>query len=183
MKRILSREKLALAAMVLVLVLPLVLVTAYIVQKHHWAQDRLAELEPRYARLIGMEADQSELEKASVQARALLSQYTYPSSQDVSQAGNDAQQRVRNIFTAAGLEIVSSQILAPKTEKNFDRIPLAVRTEGQLLGLQSALIGLSNQSPAILIEGFNVQTVGAVKADKPQRLAVQFNLVALREHP
>ena len=183
MKRIFNREKIALAITLLLLVLPLALAGAYMVQKHRWAQDRLAELEPRYARLLGMEAAQGELEKTATQARALLDQYAYPASQDVSRAGNDAQQRIRNIFSAAGLDIVSSQVLAPKAEKSFDRIPLAVRAEGQLLALQSALVGLSSQSPAILIEGFNVQTVGAVKADKPQRLGVQFNLSVLREHP
>lgn len=183
MKRILNREKVALAVTLLLLVLPLALAGMYMVQKHRWAQDRLAELEPRYARLLGMEASQGELEKTAAQARALLTQYAYPASQDVSQAGNDAQQRIRNIFSAAGLEIVSSQVLAPKPEKTFDRIPLSVRAEGQLLALQSALVGLSSQSPAILIEGFNVQTIGAVRADRPQRLGVQFNLSVLREHP
>lgn len=183
MKRFLTREKAALCITLLVLLLPLILAGLYVAQKHRWAQDRLAELEPRYARRLGMEVHRDELEKAMTQARSLLTQYAYPASQDVSQAGNDAQQRIRNIFSAAGLEIVSSQVLAPKSEKTFDRIPLSVRTEGQLLALQSALVGLSSQSPAILIEGFNVQTIGAVKADKPQRLGVQFSLSVLREHP
>ena len=183
MKRILNREKIALAITLLVVVLPLMLAGMYVFQKHRWAQDRMAELEPRYARLLGIEANQAELLKTAAQARTLLTQYAYPPSQDVSQAGNDAQQRIRNIFSAAGLDIVSSQVLAPKAEKAFDRIPLSVRAEGQLLALQSALVGLSSQSPAILIEGLNVQTVGAVRADKPQRLGVQFSLSVLREQP
>ena len=100
--------------------------------------------------------------------------------------GRNSQSPVRsglNNHTRAGLDIVSSQVLAPKSEKTFDRIPLSVRAEGQLLALQSALVGLSSQSPAILIEGLNVQTVGAVRADKPQRLGVQFSLSVLREQP
>ena len=51
------------------------------------------------------------------------------------------------------------------------------------LALQTALVGLTGQSPAILVDGVAVQTIGAVKADKPQRLGVQFNLSVLREQP
>ena len=183
MKRTLSREKVALAITLVLLMLPIVLGGWYIAQKHRWAQDRLAELEPRYARLLGMEAKGEELKKTAAQARELLAHHVYPASQDVSQAGNDAQQRIRNIFTAAGLDIVSSQVLAPKSEKSFDRILLSVRAEGQLLALQSALVGLSSQSPTILIDGFSVQTVGAARATVPQRLGAQFNFSVLREHP
>ena len=183
MKQFVIREKAALAVSLLVLVLPLALAGWYVFQKHRWAQDRLQELEPRYARMLGMEAHTEDLEKARNEARNLLTRYTYPASRDVSQAGNDAQQRVRNIFSAAGLEIVSSQVMPAKTEKSFDRIPLAVRTEGELLALQTALVGLTGQSPAILVDGVAVQTIGAVKADKPQRLGVQFNLSVLREQP
>ena len=183
MKRALSREKLALVVTLALLAVPLVVGGAYVFQKHRWAQARLAELEPRYARLLGFDAHQSELAKTSEQARSLLGKFTYPASQDVTQAGNDGQQRVRNIFSAAGLDIVSSQVLPPKQEKYFDRIPLSVRAEGRLLALQTALVGLSSQSPAILVDGFTVQTIGAVRADVPQRLGIQFNLSVLREQP
>lgn len=183
MKRFLSREKLALIVTLALLAVPLVMAGAYVFQKHRWAQARLAELEPRYARLLGFEANQDELAKTSENARSLLSKFAYPASQDVTQAGNDAQQRVRSIFSAAGLDIVSSQVLPPKQEKSFDRIPVSVRAEGRLLALQTALVGLSSQSPAILIDGFTVQTIGAVRADVPQRLGIQFNLSVLRERP
>lgn len=183
MKSLLSREKVAVVLTLLLLALPIVMGGWYIAQKYHWAQNRLTELEPRYARLLGMEASADDLKRAVKQTHDQLRHHVYPVSQDVSQAGNDAQQRIRNIFSAAGLEIVSSQVLAPKTEKNFDRIPLSVRAEGQLLALQSALIGLSSQSPSIFIDGFSVQTIGAVKAERPQRLGAQFTFSVLREHP
>src|SRR5690606_16197252 len=110
-------------------------------------------------------------------------QYAYPESLDVTQAGNDAQQRVRSLFTAAGLQIVSSQVLAPKTDKGFDRIPMTVRSEGELMGLQAALVGITNQAPIILVDGVSVKTVGAIKSKEPQRLDIQFNLSVLQVHP
>ena len=182
MKRHLNRQW-ALAITLLALLLPLILLGWYVAQKHHSAQSQITQVAPRHARLLGMQQHADDLDTALTQARALLGQYAYASSQDVSQAGNDAQQRIRSIFTAAGLDIVSSQVLAPKPDTPFDRIPLTVRAEGQLLTLQTALIGLENQTPAILIEGFSVNTIGAVKAETPQRLAILFNLSVLREQP
>ena len=42
-----SRRNLLLVGTVFVLLLPLVLLGAYVAQKHQWAEQRMAELEPR----------------------------------------------------------------------------------------------------------------------------------------
>ena len=153
---------------------------AYLFAKHKFAEEQLVKLEPRIARLAGLKSDKALLEEKSKLVGETLQKQTYPASQDVTQSGNDAQQKLRALFSAAGLEVVSSQVLAPKQEKDFDRIPLVFRLEGQLAGLQSAMLILSAQSPVVLVEGFNVQTVGYVRAESPQRLAIQFNLAVLR---
>lgn len=182
MKQYLRRETAALAITLAALALPLAGVALYVYQKHQWAQDRLSELEPRYARLLGMEAGAESLRQASERAQALLAQYIYPQEQDANQAGNDAQQRVRSILTSAGLSIASSQVLAPKEEKGFERIPVSVRAEGEMLALQTALAGLAEQKPAILIDAMVVQGYGApVKG--VQTLAVQFSFSVLRVLP
>ena len=79
--------------------------------------------------------------------------------------------------------MVSSQVLPAKADGKFDRIPLTVRLEGELPALQAALTILAGQSPAIGFEGLSVQTIGAVKAEVPQRLNIQFNLFVLRARP
>ncbi len=155
----------------------------YVYEKHQTAARRIAELEPRHARMQGLKGSASALEQAQSQAQGVVGQYVFPAETDANQVGNAAQQRVRNLFTTAGLQIVSSQVLPAKIEKNYDRVPLAVRAEGDLLALQGALVGLSGQMPAIVVRGMNVQTVGSVRADAPQRLAVQFDLFVLRGHP
>ncbi len=183
MKNLFLRRNLVFALMACMLLVPLVAAGWYVVVKHKWAEEQLSIVEPRYARVLGIELGQADLEAALDAARAQAARYAYPESLDVTQAGNDAQQRVRSLFTAAGLQIVSSQVLAPKTENGFDRIPMAVRSEGELMGVQAALIGLTDQVPVILVDGVSVQTIGAVKAEVPQRLAIQFNLSVLRVHP
>jgi general secretion pathway protein M len=157
--------------------------STFVLDKYRAAQSHIAELEPRYARLQGMRASRQELDESDAKAAALLTRFAYPSTQEVTQAGNDAQQRLRTIFAGAGLEVVSSQVLPAKTEKEFDRIPLSVRVDGELLGLQSALVVLSSQTPAVMVEALTVQAIGAVRPDKPQRLSSQFTFYVLRVRP
>ena len=152
----------------------------YVQSKHEWATNRLQEIEQRHARLSGLELRAGELEQAEARARVKLAALVYPTTQDISQAGNDAQTRVRDTVTRAGLQVMSSQVLAPKVDRAFDRIPMSVRLEGELPALQTALAVLEDLSPAVYVESMNVQTIGAVKAELPQRLGIQFSLYVLR---
>ena len=179
----LGRQGLTIAAGLAVLVMGLFMGGTYIFERYRAAQTRVAELEPRYARLQGMRASRQELDETDAKATALVERFAYPSTLEVTQAGNDAQQRLRTIFAGAGLEVVSSQVLPSKVEKEFDRIPLSFRVDGELLGLQSALVVLSSQTPAVMVEALTVQAVGAVRADKPQRLSSQFSFYVLRVRP
>ena len=184
MTRLKTRQTLVLAGTILVLLLPLALLGSYVAQKHQWAEQRLAELEPRYARLLGLEEQKAGIEAALLQAQALRSQYIYPATQDAAQTGNAAQQRVRDIFSSAGLQILSSQALPAKAEKGFDRIPLSVRTEGDMLAVQSALAVLTSQSPAILIDDLDIQLQGNLSNSDSKtapRLGAHFSLSVLRE--
>lgn len=91
---------------------------------------------------------------------------------------------MRDIFSSAGLQILSSQALPAKTEKGFDRIALSVRAEGDMLAVQSALAVLTSQSPAIVIDDLDIQLQGSLSnADSKTapRLGANFSLSVLRE--
>ncbi len=183
MNRSHHREHLVLAISILILLVPLIIGGVYIYQKNQWARDRMGELEPRYARLLGMEAGQQDLIQAGSHAASILAQYVYSAEKDASQAGNDAQQKLRDVFSAAGLQIVSSQVLSPKQEKGFDRVVITLSAEGTLLNLQGALVGLSGQKPAIFVDSMSASVVGEAKPDMEPRLTVQFSLSVLRVRP
>lgn len=153
---------------------------AYVASRHVWAQDRLAEVEPRYARLVGLGESGPALDAALVERRAFLTRHAYPASQDVARAGSDALQKARESLSRAGLDVSTTQVLAPKEIDGFDRIPLMLRAEGELPALQSALTVLPTLSPSLFFESFNVQTVGMPRAEGPQRLTLQANLFVLR---
>lgn len=171
----------AVAAVAGLLVFALLGVGGWLVwQKHQQVETTLGDMEIRYARLLGLKANQALLEQGSAAAETMLNRHAYAAGQDATQAGNDAQQRVRALFAGAGLEVVSLQILPLKAEKQFDRIPLTVRLEGTATALQSALVVLAKQSPSVFVDTFALQTIGVVKADTPQRLGIQLSLYVMR---
>ena len=184
MNPIALRRAALLALALAVALLPVAGGAWYVLHKHTWAQERLAQLEPRYARLLGLEAQRTELQAALQRAGTLRGQYIYPATQDEAQTGNQAQQKVRDIFTAAGLPVISSQVLPSKGEKGFDRIPLVVRAEGEILAVQSALAVLGNQQPVIVINELDIQVQGGLanlNLKLAPRLSAQFTLSVMRE--
>ena len=183
MKLNIRRESATVLIMLALLALPLMVAGFYFYQKHQWAENRLDEVEPRYARLLGLEASSEDLSKAQAHGQKLIAQYVYPQEEDTNQTGNTVQQRIRSILVAAGLDIASSQVLPAKEEKGFERIPLSVRAEGEMVSLQAALTGLVTENPAILIDTLVVQGYGAPSKNGVQRLSVQLNLIVLRRRP
>jgi len=183
MKSISSREGMILICTVALAIAPLAMLGWYIAEKHQNAEIQLAQMEPRYARLMGLQAQRTDIEDLLSRARGARGQYIYPASQDANQTGNAAQQRIRDIFSAAGLQVISSQVLPSKEEKGFDRIPLTVRTEGEMLALQSALAVLTSQLPIILVNDLEIQVQGYGNPDPKAapRLSAQFGLSVLRE--
>lgn len=168
------------ALIVLILLLPLAGAGLYVWTQHQRVQNHLADLEPRYARLAGLMERQTDLKTLGIQATAHLSRLTYPASQDVTQAGNDAQQRIRGLFADSKLDIISIQVLPTKEEGKFDRILINLRVEGDLSGIQDALMKLENQSPTVQVDSLALQTIGAVKPASVQRLGGQFSFSILR---
>lgn len=166
--------------------LPLAAGAWYVLRKHVWAQEQLDQLAPRYARLVGMQQQGAELQAASEQAAALRARTIYPVVQDEAQTGNQMQQKVRDIFSAAGLQVISSQVLPAKEDKGFDRVTLSLRAEGEQLAVQTALAVLGQQQPVIFIDELNIQVQGALTNLNPRfapRLVAQFTLSVLRERP
>ncbi|RYF02296.1 MAG: general secretion pathway protein GspM [Comamonadaceae bacterium] len=186
MKTMRARDLALVAGTVAVVLIPLLAAAWYVAEKHQWAQEQLSKLEPRHARLLGLEAQKADIATVLAQANQSRSQYIYPAAQDSTQTGNMAQQKVRDIFSAAGLQIRSSQVLPPKSENGFDRIPLTLRTEGDLIAVQSALAVLSSQLPIIIVDDLEIQLMGGLAGANPKfapKLSAQFGLSVLRELP
>lgn len=159
----------------------LVFFAAYTVWiKHNRVQGILTDLEPRYARLQGLLDRQADVVAMDAKAKEQLLQLAFPATVDLVKTGNDAQQRIRSLFTDSRLDVVSIQILPGKIEGEFDRISISLRVEGNLADIQTALGRLAEQSPVIVIDSIMLQTVGAARPSNVQRTAGQFAFSVFR---
>jgi len=152
----------------------------FVYTTHQRDQVMLNTIEPRFARLSGLAQDKGQLAAAAAATRSALSRHLYPVTREVSQAGNDAQQRARDVFSKAGLEVLSSQVLPAKVGKQFDRIPVTLRVDGEYLAFQTALAAMPSLTPTLFVEGFNIQSLPGASPATPFRLVVQIEMFVLR---
>lgn len=171
------------ALTVLLLLLPVLGAGVFVWSRHVAVQSLLDTLEPRYARLLGMVEHKAELQTSGLQVREQLSRLAYPAGQDVTQAGNDAQQRIRALFADSKLNVLSIQVLPAKVEGQFDYIPISLRVEGDLTGMINALSLLASQTPMVVADEVTLQTVGMVLPASAQNLVGQFRFSVRRLHP
>jgi general secretion pathway protein M len=168
------------ALILLFLLTPVVGTGLFMWFKHQQFLAGLADNDPRYARLQGLINHQADLQALTGKVNDALMRLTYPASQDVAKAGNDAQQSIRSLFADSHLEIISIQVMPAKEEGQFNRISISLRVEGDLAGLQSALEKLPGLTPMVLVDNMSLQTIGAVRPASVQRLGAQFSLSVFR---
>lgn len=177
-----SRPYIVIGVSMLMVLAILSVPVSYVVSKHRWAEAKLAEIEPRYARLKGLESVAEELKSSAAEAEAAVARVAYPASLDIGQAGNDAQQRARRAVEGAGMTISSSQVLPAQKENGFDRIPIALRGEGTLPQLQVALAALAASTPALTIESLSLRGISRGTGGA-QQLQAQLTLFVLHSTP
>lgn len=149
---------------------------------HQEAAQQIETLEPRIARLAGLGSDRTKLAEGAKALTEQVQRHAYPASRDATQAGNDAQQRARELFARAGLEVASIQVLPPRTSGGFDRIPITLRVDGELAAVQAALATLASASPTLFVEGFSMQGANGAEPAAP-RVMAELQLFALRVRP
>lgn len=179
-----SRRALAWASVFWLLLIATLVALAgqWVWQRHQAWQQLLQTLEPRIARLEGLAGSREPLQQAVQQTERDVLRHAYASTRDASQAANDAQQRVRELFSRPGLDLLSLQVLPARTATAFDRIPIAARVDGELAVLQATLAALPTLSPSVFVEGFALQGASAGEAAAP-RVVAELQLYVLRVRP
>jgi general secretion pathway protein M len=163
------------AALLLVL-----LAGQFVVRKHLWAAHAIEEIEPRFARQLGLRDSAAQLEEGLKQARAALARLGHPAERDPAQVGNDLQQVARKALQTAGMSVISSQVQAPRSEGGVDRISVALQSEGGLSAIQIALTALHAESPAIAVDSLALQATGRNADDGSPLLSCRITVSVLR---
>lgn len=143
------------------------------------AINELAQIEPRFARLLGISAGRDRIAAAATETALDLRRHAYGPAQDASRAANDAQQRLSDLFGKSGLDVISMQVLPARQSPHFERISVSLRVEGDLQALQAALAALPSLSPSIYVEGFVLQSAASAE-NLPVRVVCELQLFALR---
>lgn len=152
----------------------------YVVGKHVWATERLEEIEPRYARLMGLRDAGPELDAGLKRARAALRRLGYTADHDAAQIGNDLQQVARRALQAAGLSVTSSQVLAPRADAGVERIGVSLQAEGALSGVQVALAALQTEAPRMALDTIVLQSTGRFAEDGTPNVSCRITVAVLK---
>jgi len=155
----------------------------YAWERQQAAESALADIEPRYARLLGLQQSDVPLKKAVLGAFEGLRRWAYPADQDPGKAGNDVQQRARRAAEVGGMNIVSSQILAPRTEGGLEQIPVSLTVEGTVQSLQATLANMTGDRPTIFIDTLSLRAIDKGDLKQPQQVSANLVVLSLRMQP
>ncbi len=180
MNRFGSRALIAVASTLGVVALLVLLGGHFVWQKQVWAAEKLAEIEPRHARLLGLRDAGASLEQGLKQMRAAASQLGYPAERDAAQVGIDLQQVARKALQAAGLAVANSQVRPARSEAGFDRIGVALQAEGSLRSVQLALAALQAERPTLMIDDLVLQWTGRSAEDRTPIVSCRLTVSVLR---
>ena len=174
------RERILLLVTLSVLVLAVLAAVGYGAQKYLQAQARIAELTPRYQRLEGSWLAREDMQTAQQAASQLLDAYAYPASMDTGTLGTDIQQKIRNLFAGAGVDLASSQVMPEREDGNLLLVPVTVRASGSIDGIRNVLAQLAAQTPYIRLESLNLQQGRKLNLHTPVTINMQATLVVWR---
>lgn len=166
----------------LMLSLPLLLLLGmglWVYDKHQWALQELATVEPRYARMLGMREQQGEIDQALQRLQALRAQYIYPGAEAGAQAGAAVQQKLRSIMGVAGLSVTSSQVQVRPAEEEkspYERIVISITAEGEMANVYTALQGLYDIRPTIWVDELSINRNGNLDSGAGVQVAPVMNL-------
>lgn len=150
--------------------------------RHAAYGEALSDIEPRVARLRGLLEAQGDIKAALIGAQGQLAQYAYAADTESTRAAADMQQQARRAAERAGLSVVSSQALPPKSEGGLEIHTLTLNVQGSYEGVVSVLEALARQKPRIQIDGLTLQTSRRPGADSSEIYA-QLRLVTWKMMP
>lgn len=153
----------------------------YVHNKQAFVDKRLAELEPRYARLKGLMLSEKALREASAETGKGIQTATYPASLDIDRASSELQQRAKKMFETAGVTVVTSRILEPKSGKNFDVLSVSFSVNAGLSNLQTALALVRQDAPLLKLDEFVLQPLRRQLQSDPEFVTCTMTISALRK--
>lgn len=182
MTRFPGRAARIVAALILGCVLLLALLFAFeLSSRYRWASDTLEMIEPRYARLAGVQRAGEEIVARRDEAREVLLRVAHPPDTEIPRIGTDLQQRIRRIAEEYDVRVSGSQIMPAREEGALMTISINASMDGEIGAIAELLTRLQAEQPPVLVDKFLVQAPRSRRRGEIEnRVSVQTALSVLR---
>ena len=165
------------------ILVPFIAGAMYVWSKHKGFEAKLAEWEPRHARLQGLVQQQQEFIAHTQLAETLIAAYAYPAASEPTQNVNDAQQRIRTSLEQGGLKVESINVAAPAEDGAYVRYRVVAKIDGNINSLFRSLMQLRQQMPVLVVESMRITNEGPMVKASVQRLTGQIEFAVLKVKP
>lgn len=146
----------------------------------YWEQhQRVMDMEPRIARLLGYRDSEAALREASDLAEAQLQGLVFVDV-DTATVGATVQQQVRRLLQDAGMEALASQVVGSSAQQALEEIRVNVTGSGPIEALDQLLSDVANARPVLFIDALEITPVSGRRDEVQQSVNVSLTLKAVR---
>lgn len=145
--------------------------------------ERIDEIEPRFARMLGFEQTGDQLSQALRAASAQRALLIYEDGINGAEVGAQLQQRVRDLATAAGMTVNSSQLLGEEVHDGLEKLPVNLQMSGSVASLLMLLTDLSEERPVLVVDSLQVNALRPRRGDAGQVISVGLRVSAFHAAP
>lgn len=143
---------LVLAALVLFCVLVVVELGTWFWQSHQ----RIGELEPRIARLLGYEQSTEQLRASEEQVKRQFEGLVFPAESDSGSVGAAVQQDVQRVLEGAGMSVINREVVDRAVQDTLEVIRVRISATGSMEALDQVLVDLGNSRPLLIIQSLEI---------------------------
>lgn len=177
------------ARFVVVLAIALLLALAAVfaselISRYRWAHETLETIEPRYARVKGLQQIGDDIRTRRVEMDIALERVAHSADVEIGRIGTELQQRIRRIADELEIRVSGSQILPAREENGFVVVTVSGTMDGDTDALGAFLVGLSDENPPIIVEKLLAQAPRpGRRGEVSGRVTFQANMSVLRLLP
>ena len=145
-------------------------------------REQISSIEPRLARMQGLIAKETELQKSLAGVNTVVADHIYPQGSAAEAVAASLQAEARRILSDAGMNITNSQVLRPRKRDQFDYVAVKVVARGSLEQLDRGLTDLDRFRPVIFVELLDAFPNRRRRKQEAatQQLTVSLQLLSLR---
>ena len=166
-----QQQHLLQALLLLVLAIPCIALATWLWGKHQSWQNNLQRQEAMYARLTGIQAQQTDSALALEQAQQQVSLYLFSAEGEPEATATAALQQLRQAIDGIGVKVTSSQIkldLQEDEAQPYQRLQLLLSLDGKWSDIQLALAALRDIRPLLWVDKVQISLKTRLQSANPE---------------